>query len=476
MKLKSTFLFLLVHFHDEKGPNRSGWKKFDEEAALNYAPLKLMLPHVGGLLRSEVSDNIENGIDVLFLSEEKSQKYCNRYVALKNGCPSFAIINSSEKDILLQPLIISQDSNNLYRNSLLVLPIDLSDYEAFEDLDRTVWGMKGMDYEFRLSKTSTQQEILMNNFNTFIQCALSDIDDTSPSNIRIEASEADFRFRTIAYSTIIAEDGEEITKDDMEKLCFAGHGENLNKSANNAYLYEDMCIQDMILCENTYGKAFIQKGKTIYTSIWSQNVKVEIGRCETINLYLELMVEIQKKSLVNMLCSIQNIDLSDTGEKGTQDIRDTLRSLIMTRVNSQFFKISEEIDNLNNYYSHLCDSYQLAPIYEEAEKKIAMINTFLGQIHEANNELADQQQNRQNWFLSIVLAILTVTSASNDILDFSTKVETLESGSVWYVWGGRMFFILTIALIALLIHRVIAYSGKSKKSKAQERRESKFIH
>ena len=225
-----------------------------------------------------------------------------------------------------------------------------------------------------------------------------------------------------------------------------------------------MGIQDMILCENTYGKAFIQIGETVYNSITSHNVDVEIGRGESINLYLELMVKTQKNSLMNMLCAIQDIDLNDTGEQGTADTRDTLKSLILTRVNAQFYTISDVLDNLNNYYKHLCQSYQLEPLYDEAEKKTAMVNTFLNQIHEANNELADQQQNRQNWFLSIILAILTVTSASNDILDFSTKVETIESGSIWYVWGGRLFFILTIAIIAFLIHRVIGASPKQKKS------------
>lgn len=462
MKLENPFVFLLVHFHDEKGINRPGWERISEEAAINYAPLNLMFPHAGGLLRSEASDSIENDIDVLFLTKEKLQRYCNRYVAFKNSCPPFAIQDSSNEDILLQPVLISQNGNYLYRNSLLILPIDLYEYDNFEELDRTIWGMKGMDYELRLRETETQDAIFMNNFNTFIQCILSEIDDTNASLHLTDAPEANYSFRTIVYSTIMAEDGEDITQEEMEKLCFAGHGKNLNKSADKSYLYEDMGIQDMILCENTYGKAFIQKGKTVYTTISSHDVDVRIGRGESINLYLELMVETQKNSLMNMLCAIQDVDLNDTGELGTQAIRDTLRSLIQTQINEQFFTISDTVDNLNNYYSHLCQSYQLAPLYEEAEKKIAMVNTFLSQVHEANNELADQQQNRQNWFLSIVLAILTVTSASNDILDFSTKVETIESGSLWYVWGGRLFFIVTIAVIALLIHKVMGSSGKLK--------------
>jgi len=456
MKINSTFVFLLVHFHDEKGVNRPGWEKINEEAAMNYTPLNLMLPHAGGLLRSEASD-IENDIDIRVLTEEGRLKYCNRYAALKNGCPAFAIMDSSEQDIWLQPIIVSQNGDYLYHNSLLVLPIDLYEYDDIESLERTVWGMKGIDYEFRLQQTDTQGEVRMNCFNTFLQCLLSDINDTDDVNLSyIEAPEASFSFKTIAYSTIISGEGEKIQTEDMEKLCFAGSGKNLNKAASLTSFYDDMGIDDMILCENTFGKAFIQQGQSVYNSICSHGVDVEIRRGETINLYLELMVETQKNSLMNMLCAIQSIDLNNNGEESTNDIRETLRNLIQTRVNSQFFTISDQIDNINNYYSHLCQSYQLAPLYEEAEKKIAMINTFLGQVHEANNELADQQQNRQNWFLSIVLAILTVTSASNDILEFSTKVETLESGSVWYVWGGRLFFILTIAIIAFLIHRVVA--------------------
>lgn len=462
MKVKSTTLFLLVSFHDEKGVNRPGWEKISEEAALNYAPLNLMFPHAGGLLRSEASGNIENDIDVLFLTRERAHRYCNRFLAFKNGCPAFAMLDSSDEDILIQPILISQNGKYNYRNSLLILPFDLYEYDNIVDLEETVCGMRGrIDYEFRMQETKEEKATYMNNFNTFIQCVLSDVDDPVASDQELEVPEVDYDYRTITYSTIIAEEGEEIKKDDMEKLCFAGHGKNLNKSADNSYLYEDMGIQDMILCENTYGKAFIQIGETVYNTITSHNVKVRIARGESINLYLELMVRTQKNSLINMLCAIQDIDLSDTGEQGTSDTRDTLRSLIQTRVNAQFYTISDVLDNLNNYYKHLCQSYQLEPLYDEAEKKTAMVNTFLSQIHEANNELADQQQNRQNWFLSIILAILTVTSASNDILDFSTKVETIESGSVWYVWGGRLFFILTIAIIAFLIHRVMSYSGKS---------------
>ncbi len=465
MKIKSTTVFLIVDFHDEKGTNRPGWEKISEEAALNYAPLNLMFPHAGGLLRSEASNDVDNDIDVLFLTRERAHRYCNRFLALKNGCPAFAMLDSSDNDILLQPILVSQNGKYLYRNSLLILPLDLYEYDNIDDLDRTVWGMKGMDYVFRLQETETEKAIYMNNFNTFIQCVLSDLVEPIASEEIIEAPEADYGFRTITYSTIVAEKGEEIKKEDMEKLCFAGKGENLNKSADNSYLYEDMGIQDMILCENTYGKAFIQIGETVYSSITSHNVDVEIGRGESINLYLELMVKTQKNSLMNMLCEIQDIDLNDTGEQGTSDTRNTLKSLIQTRVNAQFYTISDVLDNLNNYYKHLCQSYQLEPLYDEAEKKTAMVNTFLNQIHEANNELADRQQNRQNWFLSIILAILTVTSASNDILDFSTKVETIESGSIWYVWGGRLFFILTIAIISFLIHRVMETSPKKNNKK-----------
>lgn len=465
MKIKSTTVFLIVDFHDEKGTNRPGWEKISEEAALNYAPLNLMFPHAGGLLRSEASNDVDNDIDVLFLTRERAHRYCNRFLALKNGCPAFAMLDSSDNDILLQPILVSQNGKYLYRNSLLILPLDFYEYDNIDDLDRTVWGMKGMDYVFRLQETETEKAIYMNNFNTFIQCVLSDLVEPIASEEIIEAPEADYGFRTITYSTIVAEKGEEIKKEDMEKLCFAGKGENLNKSADNSYLYEDMGIQDMILCENTYGKAFIQIGETVYSSITSHNVDVEIGRGESINLYLELMVKTQKNSLMNMLCEIQDIDLNDTGEQGTSDTRNTLKSLIQTRVNAQFYTISDVLDNLNNYYKHLCQSYQLEPLYDEAEKKTAMVNTFLNQIHEANNELADRQQNRQNWFLSIILAILTVTSASNDILDFSTKVETIESGSIWYVWGGRLFFILTIAIISFLIHRVMETSPKKNNKK-----------
>lgn len=465
MNIKSTTVFLIVDFHDEKGTNRPGWEKISEEAALNYAPLNLMFPHAGGLLRSEASNDVDNDIDVLFLTRERAHRYCNRFLALKNGCPAFAMLDSSDNDILLQPILVSQNGKYLYRNSLLILPLDLYKYDNIDDLDRTVWGMKGMDYVFRLQETETEKAIYMNNFNTFIQCVLSDLVEPIASEEIIEAPEADYGFRTITYSTIVAEKGEEIKKEDMEKLCFAGKGENLNKSADNSYLYEDMGIQDMILCENTYGKAFIQIGETVYSSITSHNVDVEIGRGESINLYLELMVKTQKNSLMNMLCEIQDIDLNDTGEQGTSDTRNTLKSLIQTRVNAQFYTISDVLDNLNNYYKHLCQSYQLEPLYDEAEKKTAMVNTFLNQIHEANNELADRQQNRQNWFLSIILAILTVTSASNDILDFSTKVETIESGSIWYVWGGRLFFILTIAIISFLIHRVMETSPKKNNKK-----------
>ena len=467
MKLKSTFVFLLVHFHDEKGVNRAGWERIDGEDALNYAPLDLMLPHAGGLLRAEAY-GIKNDIDILVLTKERREKYCNRFLALKNGEHPFELMDSSEEDILLQPIVISQSGAYLYHNSLLVLPIDLYGYDDIDSLDRTVWGMKGVDYEFRMERTETQEETRMNTFNTFIQCVLSDIDDTNDSLRFIESPDESFRFKTIAFSTIISSDGEEIKIEDMEKLCFAGHGKNLNKSADESYLYEDMGIDDMILCENTFGKAFIQKGETVRNIIGSHGKEIKIDRGESINLYLELMVETQKNSLMNMLCSIQNIDLNNTSEDSTKDIRDTLRNLIQTRVNSQFFTISEQVDNLNNYYSHLCQSYQLAPLYEEAEKKIEMVNTFLGQVHEANNELADQQQNRQNWFLSIVLAILTVTSASNDILDFSTKVETIKTGSVWYIWGGRLFFIITIAVIAFLIHRVVA-STPEKLNKRRKR-------
>lgn len=94
--------------------------------------------------------------------------------------------------------------------------------------------------------------------------------------------------------------------------------------------------------------------------------------------------------------------------------REQVKTASLIRIENYFSHISE-YSLYNEFYQMCSKAYGITMLYTEIEQKMSMLNTYLTQ-------QSDDRHERAEWLLSIIMAILTVTSATNDISQLSSGV------------------------------------------------------
>lgn len=107
--------------------------------------------------------------------------------------------------------------------------------------------------------------------------------------------------------------------------------------------------------------------------------------------------------------------------------RDQIKAVSLIRIENYFSHISE-YSLYNDFYQMCSNANGITKLYEEIEQKMAMLSTYLTQ-------QSDDRHEKAEWQLSIILAILTVTSATNDITQLSKGIL----GQPWLFIVGLTF-------------------------------------
>ncbi|MGN0220819.1 MAG: hypothetical protein ACI4BA_01670 [Prevotella sp.] len=94
--------------------------------------------------------------------------------------------------------------------------------------------------------------------------------------------------------------------------------------------------------------------------------------------------------------------------------REHVKTTSIIRIENYFSRISE-YTIYNEFYQMCSKAYGITMLYKEIEQKMSMLSTYLTQ-------QSDDRHEKAEWQLSIILAILTVTSATNDISQLSRGV------------------------------------------------------
>ncbi len=95
------------------------------------------------------------------------------------------------------------------------------------------------------------------------------------------------------------------------------------------------------------------------------------------------------------------------------ELREQVKILSLIRIEN-YFSIISEYSLYNEFYQMCSASLGIDKLYTEIEQKMSMLNTYLTQQTEEVHERAELQ-------LSIILAILTVTSTTSDIIALSSE-------------------------------------------------------
>lgn len=154
-------------------------------------------------------------------------------------------------------------------------------------------------------------------------------------------------------------------------------------------------------------------------------------------LYWEIV-----KSLKN-ICTTPN--QTETFDKQTlKNLRSEIGVVCRTKVRNNFSSISDTLE-VNEYYRLCCKALEIDRLYSEIDNKVKNLNSYLTQKSDENKERAD-------WHLSIILATLTVMSASNDGRELIAWVNC-HGDYRWLYYAGLGLAIIFVAYLFITIFR-----------------------
>ena len=136
--------------------------------------------------------------------------------------------------------------------------------------------------------------------------------------------------------------------------------------------------------------------------------------------------------------------ISPHSNRSLKKLRKELGVVCKTKVNNSFTSISD-IPEANDYYRFCCNALEIEKLYEEIDSKVKMLNSYLTQESNVSKERAD-------WHLSIILATLTVMSASNDGIDIIDRINA-HGNYRWLYYAGIILAIIFVTYLFVTIIR-----------------------
>ena len=154
--------------------------------------------------------------------------------------------------------------------------------------------------------------------------------------------------------------------------------------------------------------------------------------------WIYLMVVVQRFSLLYLIRCLTSVDDYQTSYPpvSLRLLRQFVRRLAEIKVNTYFTDVSDHTQH-NRFYRFCCKQLCIADYFREIDEKMQALNEYLKQ-------LADRKKEHLQEYLGLILALLTVVSASNDGIGLFEKLGILSEQSSFYTPA-------TIVLIALIV-------------------------
>lgn len=233
---------------------------------------------------------------------------------------------------------------------------------------------------------------------------------------------------------------------------------------------------DVIIASSLEGTTILTAKKLATDTTKNKNIKKEYAVQQIERIVLYFIVVLQRYTLLDVISQLQNrnntsdgylellrINIANVfwkvvtsvtgirrpnannfGKKRLKKLRKAIGVVCQTKVNNSFSCVSD-ISEVNRYY-HLCsDALEVKELYAEIDNKVDVLNSYLTQLSDKNKERAD-------WHLSIILATLTVMSASNDGIQIIDRINNPDHKYPWLYIAG---LIVAIFFVAYLIYTVV---------------------
>lgn len=139
------------------------------------------------------------------------------------------------------------------------------------------------------------------------------------------------------------------------------------------------------------------------------------------------------------------VDTSEIFDKrNLKKLRKEVGVVCRTKARNSFSSISDTLE-VNEYYRFCCKALEIDKLYSEIDNKVKNLDSYLTQLSDGNKERAD-------WHLSIILATLTVMSASNDGIQIIDRINNPDHKYPWLYIAG---LIIVIFFVAYLIYTIV---------------------
>lgn len=176
------------------------------------------------------------------------------------------------------------------------------------------------------------------------------------------------------------------------------------------------------LCEMSRDYIGVASDGAVLSSFldWNQNCSKDILRDyrtrQTERYMIFFFLLMQRYSLIRLVQNLSETNrfVSKGSENGLKILRKQIRMFSKISMNTYFTVVSEDSD-YNDFYQMSCYALSIDKLSEEAKQKTELLNSYMTQMSDMRKEVVDL-------LISVILAVLTVTSAVNDLLGISEKI------------------------------------------------------
>ena len=197
------------------------------------------------------------------------------------------------------------------------------------------------------------------------------------------------------------------------------------------------------------------EGTVVYTQ-WNKafggNGILDYRKIQTERYMIFIVVFMQRFSLLGLAQQIVSFDnrleklekqkKRIDNEKVLNLLREVVGSFSHIQAKNRFTFISGLTEH-NTFYQICFTSFGISDLYKEISEKATLLNSILTQ-------KKDKKHEDVAWKLSIILAILTVTSAANDILEITEKIP---GGNRPYIWFFG--YLVLVAFVSMVFYKII---------------------
>lgn len=180
-------------------------------------------------------------------------------------------------------------------------------------------------------------------------------------------------------------------------------------------------------------------------------------------LWIYVMMLMQRHSLLNMTNWLIDIDLDGDTDQTLTHVRRAVRHMSELTVNNRFSTISDYTHH-NAFYHQCCDVLGIDTLHAEVEQKLDTLGDLVEQLSTEKKEQVDASKEFWQAALAIILAVLTVFSATNDGVEMLNKLGMSQE----YNTRATLIFLLVVIPLGIWfvgIKFVKLYTSRKSKKK-----------